>query len=155
MMAKQSQDVGSSAVAVQAQGDATVCVGMDAKEVQLVIHAAFESALPMYRAVAEQIAEKRMRDLEDRIVERLSTQQSMRREALEDPDFQYLLTTAHHAYARSGSEQVADTLVDLISRRSEETDRTRLALSLNTAVETCSRLTKNEFAELSVCFLIR
>ena len=45
-------------------------------------------------------------------------------------------------------------LVSLIARRSKETSRSLLALSLNAAVDKASVLTRHEFAELSLCFLL-
>lgn len=76
-------------------------------------------------------------------------------EAFRDPDFQYVLTRAQHAYVRSGDEGVRDILIDLITSRSQETVRGRLSLTLNDAIEKAAVLTKNEFAELTLCYLIR
>ena len=76
-------------------------------------------------------------------------------EAFRDPDFQYMLNDAQTAYARSGDEVVKDTLVDIIARRSLETERSRLAVTLNDAATKVPLLTTNEFAELSLVYVLR
>ena len=65
------------------------------------------------------------------------------------------MTFETDSYARSGDETIRDMLVDLIAQRSKHTDRTRLTLSLNDAVERAALLTANEFAELSLTYLLR
>jgi hypothetical protein len=77
------------------------------------------------------------------------------REAFRDPDFQYVIGRAQHAFARSGEPDLASTLVDMIAERSMHTQRSRLALSLNAGIEVASELTANEFAELTLVFLLR
>jgi hypothetical protein len=76
-------------------------------------------------------------------------------EAFRDPDFQYLLGEAQNEFARSGDESVRDVLVDIVARRSLETTRNRLAITLNDAATRAPLLTINEFAALSLCFLVR
>ena len=75
--------------------------------------------------------------------------------AFEDPDFQFLVGSAQRASGRCGDEQVIDNLVGLISERSREKNRGRLALALNEAVEIAPTLTPNEFAALSLAFLLK
>ena len=108
-----------------------------------------------YTAIAREIVDARLADMEDRILRRFAEDESTRREAFQEPDFQYLLTRAQHAQARSGDPEIAETLVEMIAQRSKETTRSRLALSLNQAVERASTLTTNEFAELSLIFIFR
>src|SRR5207247_819217 len=70
-------------------------------------------------------------------------------------DFQYLLNDAQEAFARSGDEAVRDTLIDIITRRSLETTRNRLAITLNDAATKAANLTVNEFAALSLAYVLR
>ncbi len=104
---------------------------------------------------ARDIVNDRIKDFEERVLAKFANATSTRSEAFKDPDFQYVIVQAQYAYARSGDQQVRDTLVDLIARRSLQTERTRLSLSLDEAVERAARLTKNEFAELSLVYFMR
>ncbi|KTR84182.1 hypothetical protein NS277_04955 [Novosphingobium barchaimii] len=109
--------------------------------------------VPTYAAIAREIVEYRLKDFEGRILDRFDQDRSAKTEAFKDPDFQYLLRSAQHSYARSGDEDVGKALADLIVERSKISDRSRLSLTLNQAVEVASALTVNEFAELAFCFL--
>jgi hypothetical protein len=111
--------------------------------------------LPKYAAIASEIVEHRLKTFEEKIMERFAPSDTANPQAFADPDFQYLLGRSQQAYARSGDDETADILVDLIAQRSKQKERTRLALSINDAVERSALLTKNEFAELSLSFLIR
>ena len=105
--------------------------------------------------MAREIVDERMADFEQRLVQRFEDPAQANAEAFKDPDFQYLLTRAQHAYARNGEAEMADTLVDIIAERSKISERNRLMMALNSAVETAAVLTPNEFSELSLCFLLR
>lgn len=155
LLPKQTQKVASDAIAVQSGGDTNIVVGMTAIEVRNIIHSAIEVVMPLFASQAREIANERMADLEHRVMERLASQTQTSAEALRQPDFQYALTRAHYGYARSGDAQVADTLVDLIGHRAAQTERNRLSLTLNDAIDKTALLTKNEFAELSLIYILR
>src|SRR5229473_350490 len=147
-MSQQDQDVRGGSLAVQSGRDTVIQHGLSPAQMKEIMEA-IASQLPGYAAVAREIVDERLRDFEQRVIGRFADTSSTRSEAFKDPDFQHVVIRAQNAYARSGDEQVRETLVDLIARRSMETDRTRLLLSLDEAVEKAALLTKNEFAELS------
>jgi hypothetical protein len=152
-MSTQEQEATGSALAIQSGRDTTVVEGLRPEDMKQIIEA-LSDQLPKYAAIAGAIVDGRLRDFENRILERFAIDDGAKSEAFKDPDFQYLLSKAQHAYARSGNESVRDTLVDLIAVRSKQTERNRLALSLDEAVEKAALLTINEFAELSLVYLI-
>jgi hypothetical protein len=150
----QSQRVGSRSLAVQSGGDTTIHQGMSPEDMQTIL-AALGAQLSNYTAIARDIADARVTDIGMKLIEKFSDPSKANSESFKDPDFQYLLTRVQHAYARSGDKGVRDILVDLIASRSKEIVRGRLSLTLNDAVEKAALLTNNEFAELSLCYLIR
>src|SRR4051794_27193861 len=125
MPAKQTQDVSGFALAIQSGGDTTFTQGLSPGDLRQIIEA-LGAQLPTYAALAREIVDARLRDIEEKIIQRFAADRLTRTEAFKDPDFQYLLTRAQHAYARSGDPKIADTLVDLIAQRSKHTDRNRL-----------------------------
>lgn len=153
-MTKQSQEVGNDNIVAQGGRDVTVQVGLTPEEYKDIIHSVMEASLPLFRELALQTANARMEELENKITRRMAEEKDISPEALKSPDFQYVLGKAHHAYARSGEQIVADTLVDLIVDRAKQPNRTRLALTINDAVEKIALLTENEFAELSLVYLL-
>jgi hypothetical protein len=154
-MTKQNQEVGDGSIAAQAARDVTINQGLSVEECKELMHATLVAALPIYKAEMEEIAKGRMSELEDKIMKRISARPEISRDTLKDPDFHYTLNRAYNAYARSGDPAIGDTLVDLITDRAKQNDRTRLALSLNDAVEKVALLTKNEFAELSLMYILK
>lgn len=152
-MTRQSQDASDGALAVQSGRDTNI-QGITTEQMRHIIES-LAAQLPAYAALAREIVDARLVDLEDRLMLRMAEKSDERTQSFRDPDFLYLVNRAQSAYARSGDETVRDTLVDLIDNRSKQTERNRLTLSLNEAVETASVLTRNEFAALSLCFLLK
>ncbi len=149
---KQDQRVGEGGTAIQSAGDTTVNQGLSLEQMREII-ATVAAQVPTYAAIAREIVEARLADFEQRIIDRFDVNSKANVEAFKDPDFQYLLGKAQHAFARSGEEDIATTLSDLIVERSKSTQRNRLTLTLNQAVEVAATLTVNEFAELAFCFI--
>jgi hypothetical protein len=149
---RQDQRVGADATAIQSGGDTNINNGLTPEQMKQIIETV-AAQVPTYAAIAREIVECRLKDFENRILDRFDQDQSAKTEAFKDPDFQYLLRSAQHSYARSGDEDVGKALADLIVERSKITERSRLSLTLNQAVEVASALTVNEFAELAFCFL--
>ncbi|CCB67946.1 LPO_1073/Vpar_1526 family protein [Hyphomicrobium sp. MC1] len=152
-MTKQNQEVGNDSIAAQAQGNITIIKNeaLTVEEIEKIL----ASFTPMFRALAKEEARALMEDLSQGIFERLAKHPDAAASALKTPDFQYVLGEAAHAYARSGASNVKEILLDLIESRCQRDDRTRVTLSLNEAINKTAVLTKEEFAVLSIVFLIR
>jgi hypothetical protein len=153
-MTRQDQNVGESGQAIQSGRDTNINHGLNHEQLHEII-AAIAGQLPAYAALAREVVDQRLLEFEKRIIERFEADNSAKAEAFKDPDFQYLVRNAQHAYARSGEDDVGAMLADLIAERSKSTERDRLALSLNQAVEVSANLTVNEFAALALNYLLR
>lgn len=151
---KQDQEVGANSLGVQSGGDANINIGTSSEDVRAIIETLADQ-LPKYAAIAATIVDQRLKEFEERVLNRFESDSSTRPEAFQDPDFQYLIGRAQHAFARSGDEDMADSLAELIAERSRCKSQSRLSLSLNGAVERVPLLTSEEFAELSATFIIR
>jgi hypothetical protein len=151
---KQRQAVDVGGLAIQSGHDTTINAGLSTDQIRAIIECVADQ-LPKYAAIAATVVDARLKDFEDRVVSRMQTDSSANTKAFQDPDFQYLLRGAQHAYARSGDKEIAEHLTELIAERSKASSRTRKALSLNRAIETAPLLTENEIAELSIGFIIR
>ena len=154
-MSKKSQLLGSNAVGFQAERDIIVKNGIDADELTRILDLHNNYIVNIATQTARQTAQERVEELTPKIIERITSQPNSAPEALKDPDFHFALFKAQQAYARSGEPDVGEILVDLIGRRATEGVRTRLALSLNDAIEKVASLTANEFATLSIIYVLR
>lgn len=155
-MADQKQEAAVGSTAIQSQGDTNIVVhrGIDAGDMATIL-SALANQLPAYAAMAREIVDARLQDFQEKLLREFTTNPNANPNAFGDPDFQYGITIAQHAFARSGDPVVRDTLVDLIERRSRENTRTRLALTLNEAMERSAYLTREEFAALSLTYIIK
>ncbi|HEV2265596.1 MAG TPA: LPO_1073/Vpar_1526 family protein [Stellaceae bacterium] len=152
-MTDQSQKVAEGGAAIQAAGSVTINTGITPTQMNEIM-IGLAKQLSLYQADAERLANQRLERFRQEILNEFSKPHRANAEAFKDPDFQYLLNRAQHAYARIGDEQVGDTLVQMIAERSQCADRNRVSLVLNQAVETVAVLTENEFAELGLLFLM-
>jgi hypothetical protein len=150
---KQDQRATEGAIAIQSARDTIIQGGISPADMRAII-SELASQIPALAAVAREVADARLDAFEERLLAKFAERDKANSAAFKDPDFQYLLTRAQHAYARSGDEVTRDTLVDLIAKRSKERQRSRLSLTLNEAVEKAAVLTTNEFAELSLCYFL-
>lgn len=107
-----------------------------------------------YNAEAKQKVEDRLREFKEDLL-KLFVSSKANPEALKEPDFQYMLGSAQEAYARSGEASVKDTLVDIIARRSKAPEASREALALNDAASRAPKLTTQEFASLSIAYILK
>jgi hypothetical protein len=108
-VSSQDLEVTGNSVAIQSGRDTTVNQGLSPADLRQIIETV-AAQLPAYAAVAQEIVETRLKDFEERVLERFANPQTSRSDAFKDPDFQYLLSRAQHAYARSGDKIIRDKL---------------------------------------------
>ena len=148
---KQSQSVGDGSSGTQINGNVTINSLCDIEKVMSLVRSEVEGYMRLHR----EIVHERMDHFEDKIFKKFSNNEHANTNAFSDPDFAHTVQNAAKSYARSGDESVADTLVDLIARRSKCLERNRLALSLNQAVEVAGDLGIEEFSALSFIMAMR
>ena len=153
-MTKQGQRVEGGGRAIQAGRDIVVHAGMSPEQMTEIM-VAMGRQLSLYQADALKIVEERLAAFQQETMKVFLQRGRANPEAFRDPDFQYLINDAQQAYVRSGDTVVRDTLIDIIARRSLETDRSRITVTLNDAATKAPLLTTNEFAELSLAYLVR
>jgi hypothetical protein len=153
-MADQEQEIGNGSVAIQADGNVTVNTGLSPSQMRETMNYLSELHKD-FTEIAMITVNERIKDFQDRMIERFEDGEKANSESFKDPDFQIVLAQAQKAFARNGDSQVADTIVDIIAERSKKTERDRLQITLNEAVEIASTLTVDEFAILSLCFIVR
>lgn len=145
------QNVGDGAVAIVSGGDTNI--GITPSQMSEIMQA-IAVQTSTYAAIAQSTVNDRLRNFEESVLTKFA-ENNANTEAFKNPDFQFLLGKAQTTYARSGEQEVKEILVDLIAERSKETDRSRLSLTLNSAVEKAAVLTHEEFCALSLCFILK
>jgi hypothetical protein len=155
MTSEQNQRIGTGGQAIQAGRDVVIQQALS-PEAMAEIMIATANKMSIYRSDALRVVEERLEDFRKDILSSFTrTYNPGNPEAFRDPDFQFLLGDAQNAYARSGDQAVKGTLVDIITRRSLQTGRSRTAVTLNDAATRAPVLTINEFSALSLGYLLR
>jgi len=155
MTTEQDQRVAIGGQAIQAGRDVIIQNGLSSSDMAEIM-IAMTKELSAFQADAWRVVDERLREFREDILSSFTRSHNQgNREAFRDPDFQYLLADAQKAYARSGDVAVRGTLVDIITRRSLETTRNRMAVTLDDAATKAPALTINEFSELTLAYLVR
>ena len=153
----QDQRAGDHSTNIQSGGPVTVI------HHGLTVENAKQLALDLMRPELERLTERAAAVLAERaeemVVRRLLPKMAQLNpsgiETFEDPDVQYALISAQKTYARTGDSDVADVLVDILVDRTKETERNVRQLALNESLEVAAKLTGDQFAALSLIWLLR
>jgi len=155
-MTRQDQKVETGGQAIQAARDVIITKNaVMSPEQMMEIMAAMGKQLAAFSEEANKKIDDRLDVFRRQVLKRFADNTNSNSEAFKDPDFQFVLHDAQEAFARSGDQAVGDTLVDIIARRSMETARGRLTMALNEAAKKAPLMTRNEFAQLSLSYILR
>lgn len=146
---KLSQAAGEDSTNAQAGRDVVINQGNSLSEVQDFVRDAIAANALEMRQVARDVVEERISTFSELLVERAESDPELV-SATSDPDMQHALIDAGLGFARSGDEDMAGILIDLLADRSKEQPRSLLAVVINDAVTTAPRLTDGEIAILTV-----
>jgi hypothetical protein len=151
---EQDQDARGGSVAIQSGGDTTISTGLSTDQLKGIIECVADQ-IPKFVQIAGGLVDQRLREFEEKIVDRFSSDKEAKAEVFQDPDFLFVVRQAQTSYARTGDETLGENLADLIAERSQTSSRSRASLILNEAISKVSALTREEFAVLTVDFVIR
>lgn len=153
MISGQNQSVAENSTAIQAKGDVTVNQGITISqmgEIMLQLH----KLVNEYTAQAASTADERFQKFQSAMLEKFADSSRANPDAFKDPDFQFTLGNAQKNCARDGNENTSELLVELLAARSLQPERNRMALILNQATETITKLTNEDLAVLTVAFAL-
>lgn len=152
----QNQNIGDSAIAVQAGGSVTlVNVGVSVSEAREIALDVAKTTFYELTGVAKDLASTRVEEITNRIIAKLESDFPGGLQKAIDPDFQYALFTVQKEFARNGDEDLGDLLVDLLVDRSKQDQRDILQIVLNESISTAPKLTDTNLAVLAVIFLFK
>jgi len=148
----QEQTGGDHSVNIQA--GAIIQHGLSATEVRQIALDVYRANFERLSGIAAEVATARAEHLVERFLSELQVQNPDGLNQANDPDMQIALLTAEREYARSGSADLADVLVDLLVERTKESGQTLRQIVLNESIGVVSKLTKGQLAALSVLFCL-
>lgn len=147
------QTGGDDAEMYQAGRDVNVYrAGLSVADVSFMLERAMRENAFAFRAVAEEVFNDRIHEFAEKWFSRVRNEGEELLAATVDPDVQHVLIQGGISYGRSGDENMADILVDLLAERAKVKTRSLLAVVINDAVEVSPKLTDGEVAILTVSF---
>lgn len=147
---KLTQDGAANSTNYQAHGDINLHAGLGVADVVRVAELVVRSNMKDLANLGRETAEERIHDFAQKLSERLEERPAAQRAALVDPDVQYAISNAGIAYARRGTEEMSEILLDLVSDRISSPSESLLASVLNDAIEIAPRLIRAERAALGI-----
>lgn len=124
----------------------------DVKEIALDV---FDNNFYRLSEKATEVARLRAEELTTNYIQKILKKSPMDLEKLESPDLQYVLFEAQKGYARLGSKELSDLLVDLLVERTTLSDESLMQVVLNESISVASKLTTVQLDILSLVFLLQ
>lgn len=112
------------------------------------------SNLVEMQGLAKQIVDERLESFTDRFVQSVEARAPDALQTVQDPDVQYTLFPAQRDYARSGAENLGETLIEILVARCAEKTGSLRAIVLNEAASTVGRLTPGQINALTCHWLV-
>ena len=152
MFQKQNQTAGKRATLLQAGRD--IHVGITASEGRQIALDVFKANALELAGVAKESFEMRGREFIERYLEELQKRRPEAVQSFARPDMQHALFMAQLEAAKSGDEEIAELLVDILVERAAEEKRNIKRIVLDEALAVAPKLTAQETCLLSIAFLL-
>lgn len=113
----------------------------------------FWKNFPKLQEAAENVARKRIEEFCAETIQKLQRDGTANYPALADPGVQYMLVDTQKNYARYGTQEMLNTLTELIYSRVKNNDDFVLKVTLDKAISVASMVTPTQLDYLSLLFL--
>lgn len=132
--------------------------GMDYQNTKALCSDLIKTELDAYREEAAKTAIERDERLLKTFFERLHNEKLSDEKVCEEfknPDMQYTYVEAQKAYIRLGTQELENTLADLLVSRVKENQRTLIQIALREAISVVPMLLPEQLDILALCFRLR
>ena len=151
---KQHQESGDKSINIQTN-KLNIVQGVNYVEARQIALDVFEANFLRLANEAAEIANKRAEVFIDKLLVVLMENAPEALEAFNDPDMQYSLFIAQKEYARTGNQDHAEMLVNILVDRAKETEWTLKQIVLNEAVSIAPKLTSSQYNLLTILFIVK
>lgn len=148
----QSQKAGQESTQIQAGGDVTINCGVTEERARAIAHEVFRQNALELAGTARDTLESRADAFTNSYLSRQMEYDANALTAIGDPDFLYALFSAQRDYARTGTVDLQELLLDLLVQRTTAQDLSRIVL--NAAIEVAAKLTREQLDTLSLILLL-
>lgn len=150
---KQNQQSGDYSTNIQAQN--ITINGVTVSEARQIALDVFESNFYRLKGEALIVVQERAEKMIDLYLDRLLKINPNAINTSKDPGMQYAIYTAQKEYARTGDDNVAELLVDILVDRTTQNERTLKQIVLDESLLIVPKLTLEQFDILSIVYLLK
>ena len=129
--------------------------GITAQEASQMAIDLFMSNFPKLQKIAAEVAQKRVEEITERIVNRLLDDKVTDFSPFSEPDVQYTLYEAQKNYARFGTKEMLSTLSSLVSRRVQCDNDFQLKVVIDKAISIINYISPQQLDYLSLTFICK
>lgn len=140
---------------VNLQGENVHYHGLTYSDAKEIAQDVFEKNFRELTTEAAETAAQRANEVREQIMNKLKQVEENVLESFKDPDVQYQIFNVQKEYARSGDENLAEMLTDLLVERVNEPDRTLKQVLLNESMSVLPKLIKGQVDILTWVFVVR
>ncbi|RPD85149.1 hypothetical protein EGK76_09475 [Luteimonas sp. 100069] len=151
----QNQTATEGAAAFQAGRDITVTQGLNYADARQIALDVFRANFYELAGLAKQEAAARAEEVTEAFLSKLSKENPEAFRQANDPGFQHALYTMQKEHAKTGDKDLGELLVDLLVDRTKHTQRDIMQIVLDESLNTASKLTEGQLANLAIVFLLR
>tara|TARA_R110001583_G_scaffold178084_1_gene333798 strand:+ start:333 stop:1391 length:1059 start_codon:yes stop_codon:yes gene_type:complete len=152
---KRAQTAGDGSTNTQAN-EVTINNGIsyrDAKEIALDV---FKLNFLELRTTAEEIAKSRAEEITEKFLKKMQETKPDALSSMNTPGMQMAIFEAQKSYAKTGSKQLENILVDILTERSESDERSLKQITLDEAIIIAPKLTEAHISILTLnCFVTK
>lgn len=153
-MSKQEQSSGDNSTNIQANS-LTIHQGLTVAEARQIALDVYKSNLYEMAGIAANIARDRVEKITDAYLEKTIKVHPEGIQKANDPGFQFALRTVQKEYAKTGDDDLADILVDLLIDQTKHDARTLIQIVLTESLETAPKLTSQQLSALALVFYFK
>jgi hypothetical protein len=137
------------------QAGRDIHIGIDAVEAFKIAEYVFQNNITEFTDIARRTAEKRAAEVSQQFFEKLQKEQPENFRKLEEPGMQNALFNMQKAYALSGDINKKDLSVDILARRTKESEQSLTQIVLDESLEIIPKLTLLQIDALTLVFIIK
>ena len=128
--------------------------GLGYEETKSIAIDVYRANMMEFKSIAENIATERAEEITEKILQKISKEDTKSFEEFQNPAMQDALFRTQKEYAISGDKDIGDLLVDILADRAKTPKRNMLQLVLDESLSVAPKITIEQLDTLTLNFLL-
>lgn len=150
-----TQKGGKNSVNIQAENFTYSQSGLSYKDVKEIVLDLFKENFPTLMHGSGEVVKKRIEQMADKYIKQIKERQPENLDSMVDPGMQYAFYNAQKEFARTGDEDLAATLIDLLLDRAAIPNRNLQQILIDESLSIVPKLTIGQLDVLTLVLMIK